>query len=62
MKYKVILKDSVILTDNYDDNELGSLLTNLSSDLRQLKVDYPVYVRNEFDKKVLILFPALCDN
>ena len=57
MKYKVILKDSVILTDNYDDNELGSLLTNLGSDLRQLKVDYPVHVRNEFDKKVFTLFP-----
>ncbi len=61
MTYKAILRDSVILTDNYDDNELGSLVTNLEEDLRHLKVDYPVCVRNELDKKVLILFPALCD-
>lgn len=61
MTYKAILRDSVILTDNYDDNELGSLVTNLEEDLRQLKVDYPVFVLNEFDKKVFILFPALCD-
>lgn len=62
MKYKVILRDSVIFTDNYDDNELGTLVTNLESDLRQLNVDYPVCVRNELDKKVLTLFPSFCDN
>ena len=58
MKYMAILKDSVIVTDDYQDNELGSLVNNLEQDLRALDVDYPVHVRNELDKKVLTLFPV----
>ena len=58
MKYKVILRDSVILTDDYDDKEIGTLVDNIKQDLDNLKVDYPVCVRNELDKKVLSLFPV----
>ncbi len=58
MKYKAILKDSVIFTDDYEDNEFGTLIDNIKQDLDKLEVDYPVNVRNELDKKVFTLFPV----
>lgn len=58
MKYKAILRDSVIMTDDYEDNEFGTLVKNIKRDLDELEVDYPVNVRNELDKKVFTLFPV----
>ena len=58
MKYRAILRDSVILTDDYEDNEFGTLVNNIKQDLDELEVDYPVNVRNELDKKVFTLFPV----
>ena len=57
MKYKAILKDKIILTDDYEDKEVKTLIKNLSQDLNDLDVDYPVDVVNEEHKKVLTLFP-----
>lgn len=58
MKYTAILKDKIILTDDYEDKELKTLIKNLSDDLNELEVDYPVDVMNEKNKKVLTLFPV----
>ena len=57
LKYTAILKDKFILTDDYEDKELKTLIKNLSQDLDDLKVDYPVDVMNVENKKVLTLFP-----
>ena len=57
MKYTAVLKDKFILTDDYEDKELKTLIKNLSQDLNDLDVDYPVDVLNEEHKKVLTLFP-----
>lgn len=57
MKYTAILKDKIILTDDYEDKELKTLIKNLSDDLNELEVDYPVDVMNEKNKKVLTLIP-----
>jgi hypothetical protein len=57
MKYHVILKDHVILTDDYEDKEFKTLVKNLQADLNKLNVDYPVDVWNEDDKKVITLLP-----
>jgi hypothetical protein len=58
MKYTAILKDKIIITDDYEDKELKTLIKNLSDDLNELEVDYPVDVMNEKNKKVLTLFPV----
>lgn len=58
MKYTAILKDKIIVTDDYEDKELKTLIKNLSDDLNELEVDYPVDVMNEKNKKVLTLFPV----
>ncbi len=57
MKYHVILKDNIILTDDYEDKEFKTLVKNLQDDLNKLNVDYPVDVWNEDDKKVITLLP-----
>lgn len=57
MKYHVILKDNIILTDDYEDNEFKTLVKNLKDDLNKLNVDYPVDVLNEDDKTVITLLP-----
>ncbi len=57
MKYHVILKDNIILTDDYEDKEFKTLVKNLQDDLNKLNVDYPVDVWNENDKKVITLLP-----
>lgn len=57
MKYHVILKDNIILTDDYEDKEFKTLVKNLQDDLNKLNVDYPVDVWNEDDKKVMTLLP-----
>ncbi len=58
MKYTAILKDKIIITDDYEDKELKTLIKNLSDDLNELEVDYPVDVMNEKNKRVLTLFPV----
>lgn len=58
MKYTAILKDKIIITDDYEDKELKTLIKNLSDDLNELEVDYPVDVMNEKNKKVLTMFPV----
>ena len=58
MKYTAILKDKIIVTDDYEDKELKTLIKNLSDDLNELEVDYPVDVMNEKNKRVLTLFPV----
>ncbi len=58
MKYTAILKDKIIITDDYEDKELKTLIKNLSDDLNELEVDYPVDVMNENNKRVLTLFPV----
>ena len=58
MKYTAILKDKIIVTDDYEDKELNTLIKNLSDDLNELEVDYPVDVMNEKNKRVLTLFPV----
>lgn len=58
MRYTAYLKDAVIVTDDYEDNEIGTLVDNIKQDLDELDVDYPVNVRNELNKKVLTLFPV----
>ncbi len=57
MKYHVILKDNIILTDDYDDKEFKTLVKNLRDDLNKLDVTYPVDVWNEENKKVVTLIP-----
>lgn len=57
MKYKMILRDSIIFTDDYADDELNALVRNLTNDLDRLCIDYPVSVLNEHNKKVMTLFP-----
>ena len=54
----VIIKDKIIITDDYEDKELKTLIKNLSDDLNELEVDYPVDVMNEKNKRVLTLFPV----
>ena len=58
MKYTAILKDKISITDDYEDKELKTLIKNLSDDLNELEVDYPVDVMNENNKRVLTLFPV----
>lgn len=57
MKYKAILRDSIIYTDDYADDEMHALVRNLTADFDNLGIDYPVSILNEHNKKVMTLFP-----
>lgn len=57
MKYKAILRDAIIYTDDYMDDEFNALVRNITDDLNRIGIDYPVSVLNEHNKKVLTLFP-----
>lgn len=57
MKYKVLLHDSVIVTDDYDKSEMDLLKKNIVSDLNRYEVDYPVPVLDENNRIVFELVP-----
>lgn len=57
MKYKVVLRNSVIFTDDYDDCEVNTLVRNIKDDLRANDVNYPVDVLNERNEKVMSFIP-----
>ncbi len=59
MKYKAILRDAIIYTDDYADDEIHALVRNITDDLNSIGIDYPVSVLNEHNKKVLTLFPLV---
>lgn len=59
MKYKMLLRDAIIFTDDYADDEMHTLVRNLTNDLDRLGVNYPVSVLNEHNKKVLTLMPMV---
>ena len=59
MKYKAILRDAIIYTDDYMDDEFNALVRNITDDLNRIGIDYPVSVLNEHNKKVLTLFPLV---
>lgn len=52
MKYKAILRDSIIITDDYADEDIGLLIQNLTKDFVRLGIDYPVPVLDEKNRKV----------
>lgn len=58
MRYKAIFKDGIIITDNYEDEEMRTLMDNLQEDFRQIGIDYPVDVYNEDAKKVMTVVPV----
>lgn len=57
MKYKMILKKGIIITDDYKIDEFNTLRENLIDDLRKLDVDYPVDVYDEDNNKVMSFIP-----
>lgn len=59
MKYKAILRDSIIFTDDYADDEMHTLVHNLIDDFNRFGIDYPVSILNEHNKKVMTLFPIV---
>lgn len=44
MKYFVPLKNALIVTDDYSDNEIPELVRNIRSDLARHDIDYPVQI------------------
>lgn len=57
MRYKVLLRNSIILTDDYEDNEVKTLVKNIKDDLRANDVNYPVDVLNERNERVMSFIP-----
>lgn len=57
MRYIAILKDSLIITDDYNSNELKDLERNLSNNLNSLGIDYPVKVFDEKNVNVMTMYP-----
>lgn len=47
MKYYVPLKDSLIVTDDYNYTEIGSLYRNVRADLHRIGCDYTVPLLRE---------------
>lgn len=58
MIYKMLLKNGIIITDDYKDNEFNTLRENLEDDLRKLEVDYTVDVYDEYNNKVMSFIPV----
>ena len=59
MKYKAILRDAIIFTDDYADDEMHALVHNFIEDFNRIGIDYPVSILNEHNKKVMTLFPIV---
>jgi len=57
MRYKMLLRDAIILTDDYESDEMAVLRRNLQEDMRSLGISYPVSVLNEHNMKVFTLLP-----
>lgn len=57
MKYRAVYNDGVIVTDDYERNEIRLLVSNLQEDFRKIGIDYPVDVYDESDDKVLTVVP-----
>lgn len=59
MRYCAMLKDGLLTTDNYEDEELRLLRDNLVEDFSKLGIDYTVDVFElESKKKVMSLVPV----
>lgn len=54
----MLLKNGIIITDDYKDNEFNTLRENLEDDLRKLEVDYTVDVYDENNNKVMSFIPV----
>lgn len=59
MRYCAMLKDGLLTTDDYEDEELRLLRDNLVEDFSKLGIDYTVDVFElESKKKVMSLVPV----
>lgn len=57
MVYRALLRDSVIITDDYAENEFFTLVKNLKLDFVKFGIDYPVPIVDEQNRFVMCICP-----